>query len=317
MKRPPLWTTLIPLIAAGAGYFHWWSLQRDAFVGQVAAIVGAGGTGGGFPYRIETTLTKPDLRFDRVGVVATLRAEQLQLNRQPLRAGPVIGQMSQPRVTFGVPAIAGAQLDIEAGAAVSSLRMAAGHIERFSTVFDAARLRLAGFAAPVRADSFEVHVRETPTLATVASSPKFPVQDELVLAATALRYGAGDPVRLAASIDLTAAKPVRDLERWQAGGTLEVRRFQLADQSGEILNLEATGSPARNGDLLFAGTIETLCPATVEALFAGRTAARELRARRPIRYSFVGRFGQVKLSPVGVSRVPVRNQEPPCPVLRR
>ena len=317
MKRPPLWTTLVPLVVAGAGYYNWWSLQRDAFVGEVAAIVGAGGAGGGFPYRIETSLTKPALSFDRAGVVANLRADRIVLNRQPLRDGPVVGQMLQPRVMLGVPAIVGARLEIEAGSAASSLRMTVGHIARFSTVFDAAHLRLAGLAAPVRADSFEVHLRETPTLATVASNPKFPVQDELVLAATALRYGTGDPLRLAASIDLTAAKPVRDLARWQAGGTLEVRRFQLADKTGEVLNLTATGSPGRDGDLLFAGTIDTVCPATVEALFKGEAAVPERRARRSIRYTFVGRLGQIKLTPIGVSRAPVRNQEPLCPVLRR
>lgn len=317
MKRPPLWTSLIPLAVAGGLYYQWWNQQRDAFVADVAAIFGTGGDSGGFPYRIEASITKRALAFDRAGAVVKLSADLIVLNKQPFGAGPVVGQMLQPRILLAVPAISGARAAMEARSSSSSLRMADGQIARFSTVFGAARLQLAGLAAAVSADSFEVHVRETPTAAGAASDPRFPVQDELVLAATALRYGKGDPLRFAASLDLTAARPVRSVADWRSGGTLEVRRFQLSDQLGEVLTLTATASPGPGGELLLVGTVETICPATVEAVFAGRTAAPELRARRMIRYALVGPLGQVKLTPVGISRVPVRNQEPPCPVLRR
>lgn len=317
MKRPPLWTTLIPLVVAGAAYYQWWSAQRDAFVADVAAIFGVEGSSGGFPYRIETGIAKPALGFDRAGAVASVSADLIVLNRQTLGEGPVVGQMLQPRLMLAVPAISDAGVNIEARTSSSSLRIANGHVVRFSTVFDAARLRFARLATAATADRFEAHFRETPAVAVASSDPRFPVQDELVLAATGLRYGKGDPLSFAASLDLTAKRPVRSFADWRTGGTVEVRRFQLSDRVGDVLTLTATASPGSDGQMFSAGTVDTVCPATVEAAFAGETGARELRARRVIRYAFAGPLGRLRLTPLGVTRVPVRNQEPPCPVLRR
>ena len=317
MKRPPLWTTLIPLVVAGAGYYQWWSVQRDAFVADVALIFGSGGNSGGFPYRLETGISKPALGFDRAGAVTKLSADLVVLNKQPFGDGPVVGQMLQPRLLLAVPAISGARADVEARSSSSSLRMAGGHIVRFSTVFDAARLRFAGLAAAATADRFEAHFRETPAAAVATSDPRFPVQDEVVFAATRLRYGKGDPLNFAANLDLTAVRPVRSLADWRTGGTVEVRRFQLSDKVGDVVTLTATASPGGDGQLIVVGTVDTVCPATVEAAVVGQTAPRELRTRRMIRYAFAGPLGRLRLTPVGVTRVPVRNQEPPCPVLRR
>ncbi len=317
MKRPPLWTTLIPLVAGAVLYHQWWAKQSDAFAADVAGVFGPGGDSGGFPYRLETEYRQPNLTFDHGDARASLSGDAMAMNKQPIGEGPVVGRVLRPRVSLSIPSMAGVDVRIAANSSMSSLRMAEAHIARFSTVFDQALLTAGLFGATATADSFEVHFRETPSAAVAGRDPRFPVQDEVVLSGTGVRYAKGDPLTLDASIDLTAAKPVRSLAAWQPGGTVEVRRFRLTDKVGEVLTVSATVTPTSDGALMVAGIVDTVCPASLEALFAGRSLSGEYRARHPIRYSFSGPASRLQLSATTLTRVPVRNQEPPCPVLRR
>lgn len=321
MRRLPLWTSLIPLVLGLALYGWYWDRERDAFQASLETVFGDGRAPvGGFPYRLEAEVSAP--RFAHDGQYALdVRAERLVANRQPWREGLTFLRLLQPQLRWQAKGVEGAGVTIVSADAQTSLRLTDGRIVRLSSEHGDATVRLPFVPATATAPSFGWHFRETPTSADPASrSPTFPQQAQLVLEATALRFGKGAPLRFAAQIDVTSAAPVWDLAGWRRGGTIELRRLTLSDKAGDVLTITATGSPARAGPVQVVGTIETVCPSSVQALFAATAApTREYRARRPVKISFGGpaTAPALQLPPGGLRRLPIRAQEAPCPVLYR
>ena len=320
-RRVPLWITLIPLAIGLAAYWFYWSGERDAFRAQLATVFGADTsmTLGGFPYRLEATVGPIFLRHDGSETFGQVSAEQIVLNRQPWRRQLTIASMRQPRIQLTVPPIGGARLDVEAATSLSSLRRDGERIARLSNVFQDARIWLAILPVPVHAKSFEAHLRETPSdppaIGTRAPTP--PEQAQVVLSGAEVRIGEGDPLTLAAEIGVTDERALASVADWRRGGTVEIKRLTLRDDKTSYVDLNATLAALPNGRLTLSGTIETICPQALRAAFFGRPAPTELRARRPVRFGIRGEIGRLELVEPDLSRVPVRSQEPPCPVLRR
>jgi hypothetical protein len=317
VRRLPLWATLVPLIVGLAIYWWYWDRERAAFEDRLETVFGEGVSVSGFPYRLEADIVKTRLRHD--GQYALdVRADRAVINRQPWRHSLSSARLAEPRLQWRAPAL-DMGFDVASRTAKVSLRLDGERIVRLSSVHDAAELRLPFVGAPATAKSFEWHFRETPTAPDPASrAPTFPEQAQLVLAADAIRFGQGDPLKLAAQIGLTSAAPIWDLASWRRGGTVELRRVTLSDAAGDVATLIATGSASLTAPLRIAGTIETVCPITVQAAFAGAAApGREYRTRRPVKLSFGGTPDDLKLLlPASRSRpMPVRAQEAPCPGL--
>jgi len=321
MRRIPLWATLIPLVVAVLAYRFWWTGERDAFQTQLERLFPSSAiTMGGFPYRLEADVVKPTARRD--GELFTeLSAERLVINRLPWRPELTVAHTVQPRMQRSVPSLNGVRLDIESASSQSSLRTDGRHILRLSSAHDDARVWLAMLPAPVSAARFEQHVRETLATADPASrSPTPPEQAQVVLSGEELRFGGGDPLTFAASIGVTSTAPAPNIAAWRNGGTIELRRLTLADKTGEVLAMSATATPAANGQVQVAGTLETVCPFTLRAAFRGRPApAEERRTRKPVKLACRGEPGDFELVEAegGLRQLPVRGQEPPCPVFRR
>lgn len=321
-RRLPLWTTLLPLAAGLAIYWWYWDQQHDAFRVELERTLGREDFRvSGFPYRLEAELDRVSLRRQADDWFVQLSAGGALVNRQPWRQELTILRMQRPRVQLAVTPVAGARLDVEGDASQTSLRWASGHVARLSTDVVNSRIWFALLPAPAAASRFEFHFRETPaTLDPASRAPTYPQQAQLVLAGEAFRFGNGDPLTLAAEAVLTARAPVRDLATWRLGGTMEFRHLALGDETGEVLSMSATLSPDKDGKPRVVGTVDTVCPATLAAAFAGRPApAAEYRARKPLRMAFQGTPGDFRLATPaqGFERVPVRRRAPPCPVLRR
>ena len=317
MKRLPLWTTLIPLAAGLAIYWWYWDRERATFEDRLAAVFGEGVSVSGFPYRLEADVREPRLRHD--GQYALdIRADRAVVNRQPWRHSLSFVRLIEPWLQWRAPPL-GVGFDVASRTARASLRLDGDRIVRLSSVHDTAELRLPFVAALATAASFEWHFRETPAAPDPASrAPTFPEQAQVVLAAEGIRFGQGDPLKLAAQIGLTSGAPIWDLASWRRGGTIELRRVTLSDKTGEVATLIATGSASLTAPLRLAGTIETVCPMSVQAAFAGTAApGREYRTRRPVKLGFGGAPGDLELllPAGGPRRMPVRTQEPPCPRL--
>jgi len=322
-RRWPLWTTLLPLAAGLAVYWWYWDQQRAAFRAGIERVLGAETDirVTGFPYRLEATLGTVALGRATPEWTAAMSADDAIVNRQPWRADPTIVRLREPRAELAVPAIAGARLNLAGSASQTSLRWDGERIARLSTEIEGARIRFALLGAPATASRFEIHFRETPAAADPASrAPTPPEQAQLVLAGDAVRLGSGDPLALAAQVGVTGPAALRTLSAWRPGGTVELRRLTLSDRTGEILVMTATLVPQADGRPRVSGTIDTVCPFTVEAAFAGRAPpAEERRARKPVRLAVGGTAGDFALvqPPGGLRPVPVRGQEPPCPAIRR
>jgi hypothetical protein len=318
VRRIPLWATLVPLMVGLAIYWWYWDRERAAFERRLDAVFGEGRASvGGFPYRLESDVAKPRLRHD--GQYALdVEAERAVINRQPWRDSLSFIRLIEPRLQWRAAAL---DIDFEVASrtAKASLRLDGERIVRLSSVNDDAELRLPFVGTAATAKSFEWHLRETPAAPDPASrAPTFPEQAQLVLAADAIRFGKGDPLKLAAQIGLTSAAPIWDLAGWRRGGTAELRGVTLSDAAGEVATLIATGSASLTAPLRIAGTIETVCPISVQAAFAGIAApVREYRTRRPVKLGFGGTVGDLELllPAGGLRRMPVRAQEEPCPKL--
>jgi len=319
MRRIPLWVTLLPLLVGLGVYWWYWDRERDAFETSLEAVFGEGRAAvGGFPYRLEAEVAGPRLRH--AGAYRLdIGAKRAVLNRQPWRRGLTFVRLLDPAIRWRPADLDGVGFDVASRTAQSSLRVDGDRIVRLSSVHEAAQLRLPFVPMPAAAAMFEWHFRETPAEPDPASrSPTFPEQAQLVLGAQALRFGKGDPLDLAAQIGITSAKPIWDLASWRRGGTVELRRLTLRDATGDVMTLVATGSASLAAPLRVVGTVETICPESVQALFAGGPMpAREYRARRPVTFSFGGAADDLQLMlPAGIPpNRPVRAQEAPCPRL--
>jgi hypothetical protein len=86
-----------------------------------------------------------------------------------------------------------------------------------------------------------------------------------------------------------------------------------------VARVKATIVPIGRSGLRLAGTIETVCPASVAAAIAAAPPVSEQRLRAPVQLAFQGVPGAVTLAPLpaDLARRAVRAQLPPCPVLRR
>ncbi len=318
-KRIPLWLTLLPLAVGLLGYFYWWNGQRDAFAEQLHKVLGGAPIEiGGFPYRMEATLGAS--AFSRVTPALTVRlaADEIAINRAPIGRPLTALRALKPVASVQLTALPLSKLEVAAASAIGSLRFGEGGIvARASNAFEGATIRAAAFASSATAAHFEVHVRETPQALDPASrSPAFPEQAQLVLEGEGVRYAGGDPLTLNAEFGIDARAPLSGGPKVLDGATLELKKLTLADRHGVVATLTATASPDTSSKALIAGTVDTICPANVAALLSGRPGAREFRARRSQRIAFSGPVGAVAPAS-GVTGVPVRSQEPPCPVLRR
>lgn len=315
MRRLPLWTTLLPLVAGMAIYWWYWDREHDAFRQALTSLFGETVSVGGFPYRLEAEIAAPRLSHAG-GYVFEARAERLRANRQPWRGNLTSVGLLKPSVLWRAPALEGASFSITSATAQTSLRLDRDRIVRLSTVHEDARVRLPLLPVAATASSFEWHFRETRAVPDPASrAPTFPEQAQLVLGGEGVRFAGGDPLALSAQIGITSAAPVWDLAGWRRGGTVELRSLTLADKHGELVTLTATGSATLSDPLRVAGTIDTVCPLSVQAAFAGAPPpAVEHRTRRPTRFGLGGRAGDIALLPSADRRpLPVRAQEPPCP----
>lgn len=315
MRRFPLWLTPLPLVIGLAAYWHFWSDYRDTLRADIARVVpGAAVTVGGFPYRMEARAAAPAVAHP--GPMAlSLRATSALVNRGPWQRDLTVVRTANPEIAVAVP-LRGVSARLTAAVGESSLHLVDGRIVRQSNVLTDVRATLGAIAVPISAAKFEFHLRELVARSNEAWSPTPPPQAQVVLAGTGVRIGNGAPLTLAADIAVTATSRLRDFAGWADGGTVEVHALTLADASGEVARLTATAVPA-GGTVRLGGTIETVCPATVAAAFAGTKPPAEWRSRLPFKLAFGGTPGAFTLAPAPVPAPhAVRAQLPPCPALR-
>lgn len=319
-KRLPLSLTLLPLLLGIGGYFYWWNGQSEEFSDNLRRVLGRNTeiVVGGFPYRMEADFGP--MALSRITPLVTLRvaADVIAVNRAPIGRPLTVISAVKPIASVQLADILASRLQIAADSAQSSLRINAdGTIARLSTAFTAATIRATALAFPAGADSFEMHVRETPQALDPASrSPSYPEQAQLVLEGVGVRYAGGDKVTLTAQLGIDARGPLRGAAKVLEGGTLEITKLELKDAHGIVATMAATASPDAAGNVMIAGTVDTVCPHNVVALLNGQPGMREMRMRRSQTLAFSGPLGAVAPK-TAIRDVPVRNQEPPCPVLRR
>lgn len=316
MRRFPLWLTVVPLIVAVAGYYWYWSGQRDAFRAEIARVLpGSSLSVGGFPYRLEATVADPARKSLAPDVDARVSATRAVLNRGPFQRDLTVLRSTDPRIVARIPALAAAGVSIAAKTAQTSLHLdKQGVIARLSTILDAARIDAALLGSSVIAKTFEVHFREIPGRLPEAWSPTLPERAQVVLAGEGVRMAKGAPLRLAADLRVTGPTELIDYARWAGKGTVEVRGLTLGDATGEVLRLDATMVVAV-GRPRVTGTILTPCPRSVQGALAG-TGVSEQRLRIPVKLAFGGTPGAWTLTGMPAPGRPVRGQQPACPVLR-
>ncbi len=316
-RRFPLWLTLVPLIAAVGGYWWLWSGYRDALrVELVRVLPGRAVAIGGFPYRLEATVATPDRASRAPDIAARASASRAVLNRGPWQPDLTIVRAVEPRVVGRIPALAVSGLGIAAPSSETSVHLASdGSVARLSTVFARPRVDLALLAAPLTAETLEVHVRETPGRTSEPWSPTLPERAQVVLAGQGVRIGGGAPLTLAADLRVTGAARLVDYAHWAGQGSVLVRGLTLSDPTGEVLRLDAT-LVASGGVPRASGTILTVCPASVRAAFAAAPRVSEQRLRLPVRLTLGGAPGAWTLGGLPDAPRAVRSQQPPCPALR-
>lgn len=316
MKRFSLALTLLPLIAAiGLYYFAWTGWAADFRATLAPWLPGSELAIGGFPYRMETTVSRPRLAGgDIVRLSAT--ATRARINRGPWQPDLTVVATEAPVFTARVSPVISASLT--ARTALTSVHVDGGRLVRLSTAAEAAVARLGLFPATFTAASLEVHLRERGGETAAAGSPREAPRGQLVLAGTALRIDGGDPLTLAADLVATGPARLTAYDRWATTGTIEVS-LTLADATGEVARVQATLIPEGRTGLRFAGTIETVCPATVAAATVHAPPPSETRLRTPLRLAFEGVSGTMRLTgmPADLATRARRAQLPPCPALRR
>ncbi|MFA7441174.1 MAG: hypothetical protein WCZ66_09410 [Sphingomonadaceae bacterium] len=321
MSRFPLWLTLLPLVAGVVIWHLVWKGYANDFKAEVAAILPPATqiSSSGFPYRLEVDVQNVDQQYQGPSLTARVRADTLIAHRVPWQKDRQVLNFVAPEAELALVALPDVRVRIAAPHAQASLRTEPGRIARLSAVWEQPEIRTGLFAAGFTATSFEAHLRETPaTAAPEPSDPRLPTQAQLVLSGTDLRHGDGAPLNISLSAEITAAMPIRSYAIWAAGGTVEIEDLRLTDPTGEILRVEATLVPDGEGRLRIAGTLETVCPATIRAAASGQPAPHEMRARTPELLAFSGRLpGEINVAPAppGKPAPPVRGQLPPCPAL--
>ncbi len=319
MRRLPLLMTLLPLALAIGLYWLFWTGWAAQFQAVVDGWLPAGSARvGGFPYRLEAEVDNPRLAGGDV-VKLSATATRARINRGPWRPELTVVATEAPR--FAATVSPGIAASVAARTAITSINVdpESGRLLRLSTVADMARVATALLPVAVTADRLEMHLRERFADATPVASPSGPPRGQLVLAGTALRLAQGDPLTLAADLVATGPARLTAYDLWATSGTVEVTSLTLADATGEVARVKATIVPIGRTGLRLAGTVETICPASVAAAIAGAPPVSEQRLRAPVRLAFQGAPGAVTLAPLpaDLARRAVRAQLPPCPVLRR
>ncbi|MGI4881328.1 MAG: hypothetical protein ACRYG4_28025, partial [Janthinobacterium lividum] len=196
MRRFPLWVTIVPLMVGVGVYWHFWSGYRDAFRADIDKVLpGATIKIGGFPYRMEGEVVAPAVSGSgKIGFSAS--ATRAIFNRGPWQRDLTVIRTIAPRARAAVDGVRGSVLDLSAVSGMSSLHLDHGRVARQSNVFASARLTTGLLAAPIRADKFEVHIRELSPRSYEAWSATPPQHVQIVLSANAARIGNGAPLTL-------------------------------------------------------------------------------------------------------------------------
>lgn len=318
LRRVPLWVTLLPLLAGIGLYWLLWQGWAREFEAVVADwLPEAQFVVKGFPYRLEADVK--DLAIAGGDVVKlSASAPRARINRGPWQPQLTIVRTDYPR--FSAIAGPGLGASFSGRSAVTSINVVEGRLVRLSSVIEAANARLGFSTVKVTADGLELHARERfPDEATPAgASPAPPVRGQLVVRGERAHFDGGDALTVAADMTVTGPARLTSFARWESTGTIELARLAVSDAHGEVAGVKATLVPVAGRGLRFAGTIETICPASVEVAFLGLAPVREMRLRAPVRLAFDGVPGAIRLSgmPDNLALRAVRGQLPPCPVLR-
>ncbi len=319
-RRIPLWATLIPLMLGIAVWGFIWRGYEAQFEADLRKVLPADVEidAAGFPYRLEARLGTIELSHGDAALELALAAKEATVNRVPWQRDRQVMTAARSRAQAALAPLAGASVDVQAPEVLASLRLDGPHIARLSIVWQQPAVTTGLFAPPMRADTLEAHLRETPASDATAAGPRLPTQAQLVLSGEGVRFGAGAPLKLALDSEMTAPGPISSLAMWERGGTAEIRSATLSDATGEVARLSAT-LVEEGGRLRLAGTVETVCPATVRAAIAGTRAPQEMRSRVPERIAIGGTLpGGLTAAPRDMAKPPppVRGQQPPCPALR-
>ena len=315
-RRIPVWLTLVPLLAALLLYWLLWSGWASDFRVVIQGWLPKNTPEiSGFPYRLEADVANPAFAGGDV-VKLMAKAVRARINRGPWQ--PELTVISSESPIFSALASPLLKIDIAGKTALTSIHITEGRLQRVSTVIEAATVRFGFRSLALAADGLELHLRErisarnTPAAAT--PSPRA----QLVIAGTRLRFANSDAVTFAADIVATGAARLTAYDAWATTGTIEITSLTLADASGEVARVRATLVPVGRTSLRYAGTIETICPASVIAAFNGLPAPSERRLRAPARLAFEGKAGLVTLTgiPENLAARATRSQLPPCPALR-
>jgi hypothetical protein len=315
-RRLPLWLTLVPLIVAvGLYYALWqgWARDFDALVRGWLPATPFEVTG--FPYRLEAEVGHPEVKGgDVVRLFAS--AARARINRGPWQEKLTLVGADYPRFSAIVGPGIGASFSGKS--ALTSINVVGGRLVRLSSVIEAANARLGFSPVRIAADSLELHLRERQPGSESTEGATPPPRGQLVVSGQRVRFDGGDALTVAADMSVTGPARLTDYDRWVTTGTIELTRVSLADAHGEVLGISGTIVPLGRRALRFAGTIETVCPASVSAAFDGRAAPVEKRLRAPLRLAFEGEPGAMRLAPlpVDLGQRAIRGQQPPCPRLR-
>jgi hypothetical protein len=315
MRRVPLWVTILPLIAGVGVYWYLWAGWARGFEAAIQPwLPGVPISATGFPYRLEAEVTNPSITRDGAVKLST-SASRMRINRGPWRPELTVVQAIDPRFSAVVSVAVSAS--VSGREAQVSIKVDDGRLARLSAVINAAEARLGFVPVSLTADSLELHLRErddTPA----AGSPAPPPRGQFVVSGERFRIGGGDALTLAANTTVTGPARLTSYDNWATSGTLELTSLTLADAHGEVASAKATLVPRGRLGLRFAGTVTTVCPASVKAAFDGTPAPSEKRLRMPVRLAFSGVPGAMLLEgmPADLATRPVKAQMPACPVLR-
>ena len=315
-RRIPLWVTLVPLALAVGAYWLFWSNWASDFGTMVERVVPASEVAvTGFPYRLEAELVKPMWTVGD-GVKVSAGADKALVNRGPWHTDLTVIRADHPRFSAVVGPGFGASFTGKS--ALTSVRVEGGRLARLSSIIEAAKARLGFLPAAITADVLELHLRERVPASEVLQSATLPPRGQLVATGQRLRLDGGDALTFAADMTANGAARLTDFDAWAHAGTIEVSALTLADAHGEVAKVAATVVPTGRTGLRFAGTVETVCPATIVAAFEGVAPVAELRLRVPVRLAFDGLAGAMRLTgvPADLAMRARRGQDPACPLVR-
>lgn len=312
IRRWSFLLALLPLALGLAVYFQAWRGWAADFEATLARwFPGTAAVATGFPYRLEAELTGVGRRYDGM-VHLAMAADRLRLNCGPWRPELTVFQGQGIRISAALGALAAR---IAAPSGNASLHLAEGRLQRLSLVLPGARGN-AGLGPDFAAATLELHLRERQPGAA-AAGPLQP-RGQVVIGATGLRLGQGAPFTLDADLVARGRTRLTDYANWAGDGVIDVA-LTARDATGEVLKLDASIVPLGT-QLRLAGSITTVCPLAVQALFTGTAAPAERRLRSAVRLAL--ETSLPARGPVALSGIPAdlagrsrRGQLPACPRL--